>query len=147
MQLSFVKIGKPAFSQIADVSLEYQKRIHRYMPLQVRSLKETDRDQGKLLDTLKKQNKKFTIVLDKSGQSFSSEKLAEKMNSWIEDPAISEIEFIVGGPYGFDKDFLKQADFIWSLSPNTLTSDMAWLFTNEQIFRAFSIIHKTGYHH
>ena len=52
----------------------------------------------------------------------------------------------MGGPDGYPKDLLNQADFTLSLSKMTIPHGMATLVLIEQIYRAFSIKKGSKYH-
>jgi 23S rRNA (pseudouridine1915-N3)-methyltransferase len=58
----------------------------------------------------------------------------------------SKINFIIGGSYGFTEQ-LKQDNLCISLSLMTFNHQMVRPILMEQIFRAYTIIHQTGYHH
>ncbi len=58
----------------------------------------------------------------------------------------SEITMLIGGPYGLDKELIKQADQTISLSNMTFSHQVVRVLLLEQIYRALSIIHRTPYH-
>ena len=89
----------------------------------------------------------FYIGLDETGEQLSSKKLAQKLSSWENDPSIKKICFVVGGPYGLNDTQKKHCQLLWSLSAGTFTSDLAWLIMSEQLYRSFSIIRGSSYHH
>lgn len=76
-------------------------------------------------------------VLGKSVDSFAFSKLLEDKN---------EINFFIGGAYGFEKYFLDKCDNIISLSNLTFAHKVATLVLSEQIFRALSIQNNHPYH-
>ncbi len=87
----------------------------------------------------------FVILLDERGKSFSSIKLAH----WLEHDVIPmhrKICFLIGGAYGFSDEVKEKAHALISLSNLTFTHQMSRLILAEQLFRAFTIIHKIPYH-
>ena len=76
-------------------------------------------------------------VLGKSVDSFSFSKLLEDKN---------EINFFIGGAYGFQREFLGKCDNVISLSNLTFAHKVATLVLSEQIFRSLSIINNHPYH-
>ena len=54
---------------------------------------------------------------------------------------------VVGGPWGTSRGLGDRADALLSLSRMTFTHEMCFLFLAEQLYRAFSILAGTGYHH
>ncbi|ANV98284.1 hypothetical protein BBW65_05495 [Helicobacter enhydrae] len=57
----------------------------------------------------------------------------------------SEVSFFIGGAYGFEKDFLEQTRSV-SLSPLTLSHQIAKVVLCEQIYRGLSINAAHPYH-
>ena len=57
------------------------------------------------------------------------------------------VVMVVGGPWGTSRGLGERADALLSLSRMTFTHEMCFLFLAEQLYRAFSILAGTGYHH
>lgn len=81
------------------------------------------------------------VLLHQNGQEMDSEKFA----GFIEKKR--EINFVVGGPFGVSDGLMEKAAGSLSLSQMTFTHDMARLILLEQIYRALTILNRTGYHH
>lgn len=84
--------------------------------------------------------KGYNIALDVLGNSidsFSFSKLLEDKN---------EINFFIGGAYGFEKEFLNLCNSVISLSNLTFAHKIATLVLSEQIFRSLSILNNHPYH-
>jgi len=138
-----IKCGKPAFKEVASLVEVYPKRLQshfsdcrndivkKFEPSNSRSAK------GKTL----------LIGLDESGEAWSTQKLAEYMKKWLDDPSIDQVDFVIGDPYGLTAETKGSCFKLWSISNCTLPSDFAWLLTWEQLFRASSILRGTSYHH
>ncbi len=132
---------------------DYQSRLSPYVKashieLKVDASGRDKRTSQKAIDPIyKKSTGDFVIVLDERGFSFSSTDFASKLKIILEDPRIKTLKLVIGPPYGFDDVSLKSSDMRWSLSPLTLPSDVAWLITWEQLYRAFSILNGSSYHH
>ncbi|ARG97467.1 23S rRNA (pseudouridine(1915)-N(3))-methyltransferase RlmH [Legionella micdadei] len=84
------------------------------------------------------------IALDISGESFSSEKLASKLEQLQQ--ISSHLCFLIGGPEGLLPSVLGRADERWSLSKLTLPHPLVRIILLETLYRAWSIIHKHPYH-
>lgn len=85
------------------------------------------------------------ICLDEHGESMTSAAFAgylQKLWDASRPPC-----FIVGGSYGLSPDVLEKAHKTLSFGPMTLPHELAQALLWEQIFRADSILRKTGYHH
>ena len=146
MKLSLLCIGKLA-SWIEDGAGDYEQRIRRYLPLGIEELKECKL--GKKADTRKIIRQEgeqllarvpqgaYTVALDEKGKLFSSEELAKFFNRHMLG-STPEISFIVGGPYGLSSEIKEKADLKMSLTPMTLTHQMARLLLLEQIYRGMT---------
>lgn len=80
-------------------------------------------------------------LLDESGKHLSSRDFALFLSlrkSW---------DLVLGGPYGVSQEVRYRAEHVLSLSRMTLTHEMARLLLIEQLFRSFTILKNTGYHH
>ena len=89
----------------------------------------------------------FLIILDERGKTWNSNEFSQKMRTWIDDPRIKNLIFVIGPPYGFDNASKAVANELWSLSQLTMPSDMAWALVWEQVYRAYTIIKGMPYHH
>lgn len=137
MKVQFVKLGRISEPLFVKLVAEYEKRLRAYCDVSSQILK----------NDLVFAPGTFYIALDEKGQSLTSPGLAEKLAQWRLDPAIKTICFVVGGPFGLDDKQRANCQFLWSLSAGTFTSDMAWLIVWEQVYRSFSILHGSAYHH
>ena len=86
----------------------------------------------------------FVIALNIPGELWSTEKLAEQLNTWRHNE--SDICFIIGGPDGLAPECLKRAQLQWSLSRLTLPHALVRVILAEQLYRAWSILHNHPYH-
>jgi len=86
----------------------------------------------------------YRIALDEHGLSWSTEKLANKLDSWLQSSPI--VTMYIGGPDGFSEEFLQQADSNWSLSALTLPHMLVRVLLAEQLYRAWSMLQGHPYH-
>lgn len=140
MNWELILVSKPNFSETRELISRYEKRLYRYITLETIYFKDCARLESHMAKHLA-----FTILLDLKGTQFSSETLAKSIEIWRETS--KNIRFCVGDSFGFPDELRKKANLLWKLSELTLPSDFAWLLLWEQVFRAFSILKKTGYHH
>ncbi|GHV04382.1 ribosomal RNA large subunit methyltransferase H [Campylobacterota bacterium] len=82
----------------------------------------------------------FKIALSEKGRQLDSLAFAKLISLH------SAISFFVGGSYGFEADFLSLADMTLSLSPLTLSHELARAVLLEQIYRACAINAHHPYH-
>lgn len=158
MKIQVIKIGKPAYKEYETLVNVFQQRMSVMSPVESLEIKAShgiEKSERALFKAVKWSESEplmktagyLTIGLDERGQSLTSPKLAQKIELWQNDPSIKGLSFVVGGPMGLSSQFKTNADMLWSLSPLVMPSDMAWLMVWEQIYRAFSILKGTAYHH
>ncbi len=82
------------------------------------------------------------VLLDEKGKGYTSAEFAEFIARRPSPPT-----FVIGGAYGVSEGVRDASESKVALSKMTLTHEMARLVLVEQVYRAFTIIHKRGYHH
>ena len=89
--------------------------------------------------------KEKIVVLDERGKELMSEDFAR----FIEDERDigTPITFVIGGAYGLDDTIRSKAQLVLSLGKMTFPHELAKLLLLEQLFRADSILRRSGYHH
>ncbi|MBE0491745.1 MAG: 23S rRNA (pseudouridine(1915)-N(3))-methyltransferase RlmH [Sulfurospirillum sp.] len=84
--------------------------------------------------------KGFNIALDVAGLQMDSFAFSKLMEDAV------NINFFIGGAYGFNKEFLQKADKVISLSYLTYAHKIAKLVLYEQIYRGLCIKENHPYH-
>jgi 23S rRNA (pseudouridine1915-N3)-methyltransferase len=96
---------------------------------------------------LKRLRERDTVVLlDEHGKMYDSVGFSDYISKLL-----CEIEgrlvFVIGGAFGLSQEVRKRAGEIISLSKMTMPHELCLLLLSEQLYRAFSIIAGTDYHH
>ena len=86
------------------------------------------------------------VLLDERGKAFTSRGFAERLGAW-RDQGVREVAFIVGGAFGVTDAVRARADLVLSLSSMTFPHQLVRVLFAEQLFRAFSILARSPYHH
>lgn len=84
------------------------------------------------------------VALDRTGESWSSERLAQLLDEWLQDGR--DTALLVGGPDGLAACCTEIAERRWSLSPLTFAHALVRVLAAEQIYRAWTISRKLPYH-
>jgi 23S rRNA (pseudouridine1915-N3)-methyltransferase len=84
--------------------------------------------------------KGYNIVLDPLAKMIDSYAFADLLKDR------QEINFFIGGAYGFESGFINKCDKSISLSPLTFSHKMAKILLFEQIYRGLSINNNHPYH-
>lgn len=156
MNIELIVVGKTDSKEVAALVDMYLKRINfynrfniSYIP-DIRNAKNLSEAQQKssegeaILRLLDDSDR--VVLLDEKGQEFRSIEYAEwlqkRMNS-----GVKRLVFIIGGPYGFSDAVYKRANEKLSLSKMTFSHQIIRAIFTEQLYRAFSIINNSPYHH
>lgn len=122
---------------------EYLKRLNVYAKMEVVEVKDSDpEEEGVKLRKLFDPGRELVLALGEEGENFSSAEFAHLLET-----AGRRVVLVVGGPYGLSGEVKQAASKLVSLSPLTFTHELARVILLEQLFRACSIINRTGYHH
>lgn len=156
MKLSFWSIGKNNEPYIKEGVEEFTKRISKYfkvewtiipVPKNAGLMSEMDlkKKEGEMiLEWLNKDD--CLVALDERGKQFSSEGLAEFIQSKA-NASVKNLVFLIGGAFGIDEAVLKRANHKWSLSQLTFPHQLVRLLLAEQVYRACTILKNEKYHH
>ena len=86
------------------------------------------------------------VALDATGQAMDSRAFATRLGKW-RDESVREVTFVIGGAYGLTDAVRARADLVLSLSLMTFPHQLVRLLFAEQLYRAHTILHGSGYHH
>ncbi len=133
---------------------EYAKRLGRDVNFNTVEIKVADRKKKQPVDTYQEEEGKGllakvdsgarVVALDRSGKSWSTEQLAEKLEDWSQ--LTNHLQFMIGGPDGLAKKCLEASDDVWSLSSLTFPHFLVRVLLAEQIYRAMMINAHHPYH-
>ncbi len=157
MKVKLIFIGKNSEKYIADWIMVYEKRLKHYFPFTIMTVqghkfskssgvnnKVKNTETKALLNIIKASD--FLVLLDEKGKEFTSIEFSNQMKKFM-NTINSNLVFITGDAYGFDKVIYDRANLKISLSKLTLPHQMARLLLIEQLYRAMTIIRNEPYHH
>ena len=146
MKIKVIWPGKTKEQFINEGLNKYLKLLRPYAEISLIELKE---EKGSdILKMLKKEGEKILrlqvpyTLLDEKGDAMTSVGFSEYIAAQV--PGVN---FVLGGAYGVSEEVKETAQKKLSLSRMTFTHEMSRLFFLEQLYRAFTIIQKRGYHH
>lgn len=156
MRTCLLVIGKTDAAYIREGIAEYEKRLGRYIPYEMKVL--PDVKNAKSMSEIQQKEKEgeiilgqlqitdFVVLLDEKGQQYTSvgfsDYLAQKMLG-----GIKRLVFVIGGPYGFAEVVYRRSNDKISLSKMTFSHQMVRMIFAEQIYRAMTILKGEPYHH
>ncbi len=154
MQIHLITIGQKMPAWVKQGYDEYAKRMPKECELILKEIpagkrgknsdvKRITKEEGeKMLAALPKNC--HVVTLDVPGQTWSTERLAETMQEWLDSG--QNIALLVGGPEGLADSVKQIARQSWSLSKLTYPHPLVRIIVAEQIYRAWSIINHHPYH-
>ena len=156
LRIRFFWIGRTQEAYLRDGLKIYQQRLQHYAHIVTEEIKPQRRWQS-LPEIIRKQAEtkalqerllsgEQCILLDEQGHQLDSIGLSH----WLENlhlQSVPQITFMVGGPYGVDRESFPQQTKQLSLSPMTFSHQMVRLILLEQVYRTFTILNGEPYHH
>lgn len=154
MKVHLWAFGAPSDDWVAKGESIYTKRIERYLPFEFRHVQVSKAGnaaqvlaaEAKWLKTQLDQSPARLILLDETGDQFSSIQFAKNLETWRQGTH-KRLVFLIGSAYGFDEEVYRMADKRISISPMTLPHQLCRLLFLEQIYRACTILRGESYHH
>lgn len=156
MQIEIWSLGKKSEAHIEEGIKFYLQRIKPYCSVKIETLAPPKRtgtmqpEQSKLLEENiileRLQAHHFLILLDERGKQLNSLQWSNQFQELM-NRGTKTIVFLIGGPWGVSEKVKTKANKIWSLSTLTFPHQLVRLLITEQIYRAFSILNNSPYHH
>ncbi|HYP49871.1 MAG TPA: 23S rRNA (pseudouridine(1915)-N(3))-methyltransferase RlmH [Pyrinomonadaceae bacterium] len=148
MRFRFVWIGKTKDKNWRALQEDYLARLSHFARVEISEIKDsqphdTKETEGKRILEILPENV-FTVLLDVAGKQIASHELAGENENW-QNRSLKEIVFIIGGQDGVSEAITARENFKLSLSKMTFTHETARVILLEQIYRAFTIIHRFPY--
>ena len=156
MKTTLIVVGKTTEQYFVSAIDEYVKRIRRYAGLDIEVIPELKNTKNLTEDEQKSKEgelilKSVTpsdvlVLLDDKGREFRSVEFADYMKQKM-NTVSRRLVFVIGGPYGFSDEVYRRANEKLSLSRMTFSHQMVRLIFVEQLYRAYSILAGSPYHH
>ena len=154
MQINILAVGDRSPSWVEAGVNQYIARMPRECSIEITPVAVAKRTKNQTLAQARAReqqllirrtsNNSVRVALDERGQSWTTVALAEKLRKWLQSSPI--LTFYIGGPDGFNAEFLRQANLTWSVSSLTLPHMLVRVLLVEQLYRAWRIIQGHPYH-
>ena len=153
MRLNIIAIGKQKNNPTLELTQNYFRRLPfsgRIIELNSSNAKLSERalDESKKISeylTLKGLKGYRLVVLDKSGEDTSSEKLAKLIEAW-RSKSVPDSYFAIGGADGHSKKLIESADCCLKFGNATWPHLLFRAMLAEQLYRAEMILKNHPYH-
>ena len=151
MKILILAVGRLKDKRVSSLAGEYLARIRpglvsvQMVPDHKGSPGErVEREGQEILQKLRPKDR--LILLDEDGKSHDSEAFAAFLSREMNESS-GRIVMTIGGPWGVSGAVKERAGLLLSLSPMTFPHELCFLFLAEQLYRAFSILQGSNYHH
>ncbi len=158
MKIDVICVGRIKEKYLKDAVDEYQKRLSRYVKLEIIELddeKTPDDASAKEEELIKtKEGNRILKVINDDAYVISLEINANQPDSvalarHIEKlgiEGISHVQFVIGGSLGLSSAVISKADYHLSFSNLTFPHQLMRVILLEQIYRSYRIIKNEPYH-
>jgi 23S rRNA (pseudouridine1915-N3)-methyltransferase len=154
LSFTIVHIGKLKAPFVRSGIEHYRKKILPLASLEFKTVREEPLRKGLSLTEVHRREaerlrktrdaRAVWVVLEEKSDPLGSEAFAARLEEWT-NRGRSRFAFLVGGPSGVASEIREEADLVLSLSPMTLSHEMALLVLMEQLYRALAIINRLPY--
>lgn len=156
MQIEIWSVGKAHEPFVKDGLAYYFRKIQPYIAVSIVLLpppKKTAaadeafiRQEEEVLILKKLQPQHYLILLDERGVLHDSIHWSKQFQHLM-NTGVKTVVLLIGGAYGVTDNIRKQARQVWSLSPLVFPHQLVRLIVAEQVYRSFSILRNSPYHH
>jgi 23S rRNA (pseudouridine1915-N3)-methyltransferase len=136
MTIHLVLLGKTRRPEIRILVDDYLSRIRRFGAVQVTELREGS---AASIRKLRLDAGATVVLLEDAGTEQTSAQFAKWLGE-ARDRGTREMVFLCGGAEGFPDAIRRRATHKLSLSPLTLSHELARAVLAEQLYRAFTIL-------
>ncbi len=150
MKINIYAIVKPSNDDFDKIAKEFIKMCSKFAKVEVHNIFNKTIAKAQTIGE-KEAKESYTKAYENylTGYCIALDVLGKKVDSFEFSELISnnaEINFFIGGAFGFEKDFLQKCDKIISLSSLTMAHKVVTLVLLEQVFRGLAIKNNHPYH-
>jgi 23S rRNA (pseudouridine1915-N3)-methyltransferase len=140
MRLQLLLLGKSRRPEMCALLNDYVNRIRHSCPIGIVEVRDADA----ALKKLDADRAATAILLDAGGRMIDSNALAKWLGE-LRDRGTRQIIFVCGNAGGFPESLRARVSQKLSLSPMTLSHELARVVLVEQLYRAFAILSGSPY--
>ncbi|MBL7720093.1 MAG: 23S rRNA (pseudouridine(1915)-N(3))-methyltransferase RlmH [Flavipsychrobacter sp.] len=156
MNIEIWSIGKESDSYIEEGIAHYFRKTRPWNPVELVVLQlpkkaattdpERTKKQEEELVLKRLQPHHYLVLMDERGKQLTSPQWASQFQQLM-NQGTKTLVLLIGGAFGVTDEVRQQARQVWSLSPLVFPHQLVRLILAEQVYRAFSILNNSPYHH
>ena len=152
-QVLILAVGHRPPAWVSAACGDYLDRFGRRLKVELKEIPPARRSAGGLAAALAQEDARllsalpdsaWPVLLDARGEQYDSEALAGALSGWLAHGG--PLALLIGGADGFGPGVRARARASWSLSRLTFPHMLARVLVAEQLYRAWSLLHKLPYH-
>ncbi len=140
MKVRLLMLGKTRRPEMRALLDDYMARIRHHCEVEAVEL----RDSAAAWRKMALGPSAAVVLLDAGGKRFTSEEFAKWLGERRER-GTRELVFLCGDAEGFPPELRRRAEMKFSLTPLTLSHELARVVLAEQLYRAFAILSGSPY--
>lgn len=146
MKIVCITVGKKHDKDFVDAIERYEKRLKKFCDFEWRYIPSStvDVESSAIERAIKPDD--FVILLDENGAAVTNQELANKLEE-LQNNSIKRVVIIIGGAYGVNYQLIQRSSITYSLSNLVFPHQLVRLILVEQLYRSYSILAGSGYHH
>jgi 23S rRNA (pseudouridine1915-N3)-methyltransferase len=154
MRINIIAVGERMPGWVEAGYQEYARRLANAMPLNLIEISAEKRSKSADIRRIMQKestrmlqaipDKAHVIALDREGQQWSTEKLANQLEQWQQQG--DDLAVLIGGPEGMTSECIARAQTRLSFSAMTFPHPLIRIMLAEQFYRAWSILQNHPYH-
>lgn len=146
MKIVAIKVGKKHDKNLKTSIEIYEKRLKKYCQFSWHIIPSSniDKESSDILRAIGSDD--VVVLLDETGQNLDNDQLADYIEK-AQVGSVSRVVFVIGGAYGVNNKVMSRANMTLSLSSLVFPHQIVRLILVEQIYRTYSIISGSKYHH
>ncbi len=146
MKVTVITVGKKHDKDLTVAIEKYQKRLKKFCDFSWVYIPTSNIDSESSAIERQLKSDDYVILLDETGEQINNNELAEKIES-LQNSSIKQLVFIIGGAYGVNYSLMGRANITISFSQLVFPHQLMRLILIEQLYRSYSILSGSDYHH
>lgn len=156
MHIEIWSLGKPSDAFIEQGVQQYIAKTKPWNSVELVVLQVPKRDLSSDVQRAKQleedlllkrlQPNHYLVLLDERGKSLNSVQWSQQFQQMM-NQGVKTLVILIGGAFGVSDTIRQKARQTWSLSSLVFPHQLVRLIVAEQVYRAFSILNNSPYHH
>lgn len=146
LDILIISVGKKHDALLAQAIAHYEDRLKHYCKLGWLLVSSSDISEESSAILNKTKLGDTVVLLDETGKDVNNQQLADIIDT-AQNQSVKRLIIIIGGAYGVNQEVKARADYVVSLSGLVFPHQLVRLILVEQLYRSYSILSGSKYHH